>query len=69
MAGAEMQLDTGFVWSLNSVKMKAFNFTRTLSRYRFVFVVEQEDHRVGDCGVCGGLGLVRWCSRRSSPTT
>ena len=41
-AGAEVQLDTGFVWSLNGVKQKAFIFTPTLSRYRFVFVVERE---------------------------
>ena len=40
--GAEVQLDTGFVWRLNGVSKKAFIFTPTLSRYRFVYVVERE---------------------------
>ena len=41
-AGAELQVDTGFVWRLDGVSKKAFIFTPTLSRYRFVYVVERE---------------------------
>jgi transposase len=40
--GAEVQLDTGFVWRLDGVNKKAFIFTPTLSRYRFVYVVDRE---------------------------
>lgn len=41
-AGAELQVDTGFVWRLGGTRKKAFIFTPTLSRYRFVYVVERE---------------------------
>jgi DNA-binding transcriptional MerR regulator len=41
-AGAELQVDTGFVWRLGGVSKKAFIFTPTLSRYRFVYVIERE---------------------------
>jgi transposase/DNA-binding transcriptional MerR regulator len=41
-AGAELQVDTGFVWRLGGTRKKAFVFTPTLSRYRFVYVVERE---------------------------
>ena len=41
-AGKELQVDTGFVWRLGGVSKKAFIFTPTLSRYRFVYVVDRE---------------------------
>lgn len=41
-AGAELQVDTGFVWRLGGVSKKAFIFTPTLSRYRFIYVIERE---------------------------
>jgi hypothetical protein len=45
-AGKEIQVDTGLVVTLNvdgtKVKKKAFIFTPTLSRYRFVYPIEHE---------------------------
>src|SRR5688500_5528696 len=45
-AGKELQVDTGWVVTLDvdgkAVKKKAFIFTPTVSRYRFVYPIEQE---------------------------
>jgi hypothetical protein len=63
--GHELQVDTGWVLSLEPDdtgvrrRKKAFIFTPNVSRYRFVYPIEQRDHRGGDRRLRGRLGVLR----------